>query len=78
MRTADVMTIEGHQVIEFRPGDAHIMIENMPQEAREGYHFAVTLVFERSGEKQIELTFLKTPKPSPMTHGDGKKMTVTD
>ncbi len=77
MKKADMLTIPGHHSIELIPGDSHIMIENMPQEAKEGYRFTVTLVFERSGEKQLNLTFLKTPKPATM-HDDGKKMTVTD
>lgn len=78
MKKADTIDIAGHTVMELKPDDSHIMIENMPQEAREGYQFTVTLVFERSGEKVLDLTFLKVRKPAMMMHDDGKTMTVTD
>ncbi len=52
--------------ITLRPAESHIMIENMPKDVKEGSSFTLTLVFQRSGEKQVVLT-LKKPQ-MPMTH----------
>lgn len=49
-----------------RPSESHIMIENMPKDMKEGSSFTLTLVFQRSGEKQVLLTLKKSRMP--MTH----------
>jgi copper(I)-binding protein len=52
-----------------RPSESHIMIENMPKDMKEGSSFTLTLVFQRSGEKQVLLTLKKSRMPqTPMTH----------
>lgn len=51
------------------PSESHIMIENMPRDMKEGSSFTLTLVFQRSGEKQVLLTLRKSRMPqTPMTH----------
>lgn len=51
-----------------RPSESHIMIENMPRDMKEGSSFTLTLVFQRSGEKQVLLTLKKSRMPRmPMT-----------
>jgi copper(I)-binding protein len=55
----------------FGPSASHIMIENMPRDMKEGSFFTLTLVFLRSGEKQVPLTLKKSRMPQmqmPMTH----------
>ncbi len=55
--------------IVLRPSESHIMIENMPKDMKEGSSFTLTLVFQRSGEKQVLLTLMKSRMPQmPMTH----------
>ena len=50
------------------PSESHIMIENMPKDMKEGSRFTLTLVFQRSGEKQVLLTLKKPRMPQmPMT-----------
>jgi copper(I)-binding protein len=45
------------------------MIENMPKDMKEGSSFMLTLVFQRSGEKQVLLTLKKSRMPQmPMTN----------
>lgn len=55
--------------VTLRPSESHIMIENMPKDMKEGSSFTLTLVFQRSGEKQVLLTLKKSQMPQmPMTH----------
>lgn len=59
--------------VTLRPSESHIMIENMPRDMKEGSSFTLTLLFQRSGEKQVLLT-LKKPRPQmPMTHEDHRE-----
>jgi len=69
MVIARKMLIPAQSVVRLQPMETHIMIENMPKDMKEGFAFTLTLVFERSGEKQVPLTLqkAKTP-PMPMTH----------
>ena len=59
MILAKSMRIPAKNIVDLMPMGSHIMIENMPKEAREGYAFTLTLVFDRSGEVQIPLTFIR-------------------
>jgi copper(I)-binding protein len=57
--------------VQFGPSASHIMIENMPRDMKEGSSFTLTLVFQRSGEKQMPLKLKKSQMPQmqmPMTH----------
>jgi copper(I)-binding protein len=55
------MSIPAQATVAFYPAESHIMIENMPRELKEGASFTLTLIFERSGEKQVPLTMKKAP-----------------
>jgi copper(I)-binding protein len=57
------MAIPAKSTVALRPGESHIMIENMPADKKEGSTFTLTLVFERSGEKQVPLTLKKARMP---------------
>ncbi len=60
------MIIPAQSIVVLRPAESHIMIENMPKDVKEGSRIILTLIFERSGEKQVQLTLTKAQMP--MTH----------
>lgn len=63
------MVIPSQGSVTLRPSESHIMIENMPRDMKEGSSLTLTLVFQRSGEKQVLLTLKKSRMPQvPMTH----------
>lgn len=54
--------------VTLRPSGSHIMIESMPRDMKEGSSFTLTLVFQRSGQKQVPLLLKKSRMPQmPMT-----------
>ncbi len=61
------MPIPAKSTVELKPMGSHIMIVNMPTDVKEGYRFNLTLVFSKSGEKQVPLEFMKAQE-QPMTH----------
>ncbi len=67
MVTAETMKIPAKNNMEFKMGGNHIMIEGMPKTMKEGSKFNLTLVFQKSGEKQMELT-LQPAAAMPMEH----------
>ncbi len=68
MVKVDKMSIPGRSTVEFKPMGSHIMIENMPKDAVEGYGFTLTLTFEKSGEKQVPLTLMKAAESMSHEH----------
>jgi copper(I)-binding protein len=64
MRMAHVATVDipGGSSTVFKMGGSHVMIEDMPRNMVEGSPFALTLVFEKSGEKQLHLKLEKAPQ----------------
>ncbi|RJQ53436.1 MAG: copper chaperone PCu(A)C [Nitrospiraceae bacterium] len=42
--------------VKLKPGSLHIMIFHMPEDIKEGSEFKILLLFEKSGEKQINVT----------------------
>jgi len=56
MVSVAMVKIPAKSDMEFKMGGSHIMIEDMPKTVVEGSKFNVILIFEKSGEKQIELT----------------------
>lgn len=60
MVKVDIMRVPAERTIEFKPGDSHIMIENMPNDMREGSSFTLVLRFQKSGEKKIPLKLSKS------------------
>lgn len=41
--------------VELKPGGLHIMIFKMPEDIKEGSEFRLVLLFEKSGEKQVDV-----------------------
>lgn len=53
--------IPGGKSVVFKMGSSHIMIEDMPRTMAEGSPLTLTLVFEKSGTKQLHLKLEKAP-----------------
>lgn len=67
MVNADAVKISEKSNLEFKMGSSHIMIEDMPKTMQAGSKFNVTLVFQKSGEKQLPLT-LQGASDMPRDH----------
>jgi len=67
MVDADKVKIPAKGNMELKMGGSHIMIENMPKTVMGGSQLHVTLIFQKSGEKQIPLT-LQSGAAMPMGH----------
>jgi len=55
MVKAGKIPIPSKGIVELKPGGLHIMIFKMPEDIKEGHEFKMHLVFERSGERQIDV-----------------------
>jgi periplasmic copper chaperone A len=51
--------VPGRDTVELKPGSLHIMIFNMPKTIQKGSELALTLRFERSGERTVPFRFQK-------------------
>jgi copper(I)-binding protein len=60
MAHVETVDIEGGSTV-FKMGGSHVMIEGMPKSMVEGSPFTLTLVFRKSGEKQLHLKLEKGP-----------------
>jgi periplasmic copper chaperone A len=67
MVNADTVEVHAKSNLEFKMGGSHIMIEDMPKTMMAGSKFSLTLVFQKSGEKQLPLT-LEGAGEMPMGH----------
>jgi copper(I)-binding protein len=67
MAYVPTVDIRGGQPTVFKMGGSHIMIEDMPRTMVAGSPFTLTLVFEKSGAKQLHLKLENAPA-MPMTH----------
>jgi periplasmic copper chaperone A len=67
MMTVDTVEVPEKSNLEFKMGGSHIMIEDMPKTMKAGSKFNATLVFQKSGEKQLPLT-LQGAMEMPMGH----------
>ncbi len=65
MAMVDRVKIPAKSSTEFKMGGSHIMIEDLPKTVKEGSQFNMTLIFQQSGEKQVQLT-LQGPSTMPM------------
>lgn len=61
MITVDTMSVPARETLDLRLGRSHIMIEHMARAVKEGSPLSLTLVFKKSGEKQLQLTLQKAP-----------------
>jgi hypothetical protein len=53
------INVPSRETVELKPGSFHIMIFNMPKTIQKGSELAVTLRFERSGERTVQVRFEK-------------------
>jgi copper(I)-binding protein len=53
------MDVPSRETAELKPGSFHIMIFNMPKTIQKGSELALTLRFERSGERTEQIRFEK-------------------
>lgn len=53
MVKVDSIKIPKRSTVELKPGSLHIMIFELPKDIKEGSKLVLTLVFEKSGEKQV-------------------------
>ncbi len=67
MVNTDMVKIPAGSNTQFKMGGSHIMIEDMPKTMQEGSKINLTLVFQKSGEKQMALT-LQAAAAMPMDH----------
>jgi copper(I)-binding protein len=67
MVTVDTVEVPAKSNLEFKMGGSHIMIQDMPKTMPVGSKFNMTLVFQKSGEKQVPLTLQGTME-MPMGH----------
>ena len=51
--------VPARDTVELKPGSLHIMIYNMPKTIQKGSELALTLRFERSGERRVPFRFQK-------------------
>jgi copper(I)-binding protein len=58
VRVEDV-PIPARDTVKFQPGSLHIMIFNMPKTIQKGSELSLTLRFQRSGERTVQVLFLK-------------------
>jgi copper(I)-binding protein len=68
MVNVDTVKVPAKKNLEFKMGGSHLMIEDMPKTMKAGSKFNVTLVFQKSGEKQLPLT-LQGAMEMPMGNG---------
>lgn len=57
--------IPSQGVVELRPRSLHIMVFKMPGDIMEGSELTLYLIFEKSGEKQIPVRFVR-PMETPL------------
>lgn len=67
MAMVEAVEVRAKNNLEFKMGGSHIMIADMPKTMRAGSRFNMTLVFRKSGEKQVPLT-LEGAMVMPMGH----------
>ena len=67
MVIAPSITIPAKNTVDLMPMGSHIMVENMPKNVQAGYSFVLMLVFDRTGEVRLPLTFAK-PQPTMREH----------
>ncbi len=63
MITVDTMPVPARETLVLKLNGSHIMLEDLSPSVREGSSLIVTLVFKKSGEKQLPLTLQKPPSP---------------
>lgn len=62
MALVDKVDIPAGSSTVFKMGGSHIMLEDIPRTMTEGAPITLTLMFEKSGEKQLHLKLEKAPQ----------------
>lgn len=57
MMKVDRISIPAKSSVTLKKGSLHIMLFNLPVEVKEGQEFAVSLKFEKSGERKVKAKF---------------------
>jgi copper(I)-binding protein len=70
MTQAATVDIPGGSSTEFKMGGSHVMLEDIPRTMTEGSPITVTLTFEKSGVKQLNLKLEKAPPMNMSGHMD--------
>jgi copper(I)-binding protein len=68
MVKAGKIRIPSKGIVELKPGGLHIMIFKMPENIKEGHEFKMRLLFERSGERQIDVKLKGVDTNQHMNH----------
>jgi len=61
MVVVNTMPVPARETLDLRLGGSHIMLEHMARSVKEGSPLTITLVFKKSGEKQVRLELQKAP-----------------
>ncbi len=64
MVKVEKIAVPSHGSAELKPGGLHIMVFNMPKTMRDGNEIVLTLMFARSGERQVPVR-LEKPRDMP-------------
>ena len=59
MVRVEKIPVPSRSVVDLKPGGQHLMIFNLPKTTKEGSEIVLTLTFERSGEMQVPVRFIK-------------------
>jgi len=62
MARVDSVEVPGGKSVVFKMGSSHVMIEDMPRTMVAGSPITLTLVFEKSGTKKLQLKLEKAPE----------------
>ena len=68
----DGLEIAPQSTVELKPGGTHIMLTGLEQPPRAGQTVALTLAFERSGERPVEVRVIAAGADAHSAHGTGK------
>lgn len=66
MQPAPKVAVPAGGAVEFKPGGLHVMLMDLKKDLAEGDTFQVTLTFEKSGEKTVDVTVKAQPATDPM------------
>lgn len=66
MQPAPRVAVPAGGTVEFKPGGLHVMLMEIKKDLAEGDTFQVTLTFEKSGEKTVDVTVKQQPATDPM------------
>ena len=71
MAYVDGIDVPAGRPVSLNPSGLHVWLSDLNQPLTAGQSFAVTLKFERAGEKRVDVAVLKPSAPAPMA---GMKM----